>query len=247
VRSLFVVSLPRSLSTTLYHAAAHALQLREPSWTTGGEVLNRERIRGWKHRARPADARFTSKDAAPELFESVVHSLNGSVEQCGFAYKDVVQPFAVAEWLQRSDLRVLKIKRDVAEVAYAMLNRRWHYPDCAASLHDEHPAALIEGLLRAEAALARLPGETVTYPEALESHEPLTGALTALYPEATLAPIGYIDRKFVRTRARLEEKLRESALFRELQQVVVDVRATLEDGSEQRRSRLDRLSVAAST
>ena len=42
--SLFVVSLPRSLSTVTYHAARRALGLAEPTWTTDGEILNLRRF-----------------------------------------------------------------------------------------------------------------------------------------------------------------------------------------------------------
>ena len=41
--SLFVLSLPRSLSTLLYHAAREAMTLCEPAWTSDGEILNADR------------------------------------------------------------------------------------------------------------------------------------------------------------------------------------------------------------
>jgi hypothetical protein len=227
MKSLFVVSLPRSLSTTLYYAASRALALREPNWTTGGEILNRERTRRVCRRgSRATNARFTVRDAEPDLFARVGERLGATVETEGYAYKDVVQPFVVAEWLDPAEFRVLKIERDVAEVAYAMIKRRWHYPGGAASLHRAHPWSLIEGLLRAESVLAALPGETVRYAEAVASHEPLRDALSALYPERPLAPIAYIDRRFERTRAKLEHR-RESELFCQLQRTVDEVRATL--------------------
>ncbi len=232
MRSLFVVSLPRSLSTTLYHAAARALQLDEPAWTTAGEVLNRERMRIGRRRGRAPAARFTAREAQPLLFERLADALSCSVETHGFAYKDVVQPFVVAEWLDPAAFCVLKVRRDIAEVAYAMLNRRWHYPSLAAVLHQASPGALIEGLLRAESVLAGLPGATVDYAAALSSHRPLTAALETLYPDVDLAPIGYIDRHFVQQRRRLEERRRSSPLFHELQQAVQAVRASLEHGGD---------------
>ena len=252
-KSLFVVSLPRSLSTTLYHAASRSLRLREPGWTSGGEILNRDRVRSRRRRTRASHARFTVRESEPDLFAQIGAALAGSVEARGFAYKDVVQPFVVADWLDPAQFCVLKIRRDVAEVAYSMLKRHWHYPASAASVERGHPLALIEGLLRAERALAELPGETVHYGEALESHEPLAGALRALYPGDALSPVGYIDRRFVRTRTRLEERRRDSALFHELREAVARVRASLEGQPPPRPvehaalERLDPLSVAAST
>jgi hypothetical protein len=228
VRSLFVVSLPRSLSTTIYHAAAHALRLREPSFTTGGEILNRDRLRiGHRRGALASDARFTLKEEDPELFATVTNALRATAEPDGFAYKDVVQPFVVADWLDKGAFSVLKVRREVAEVAFAMLRREWHYAGAAASLHTGQPWATVEGLLRAEATLEALPGETVCYADCLTSHEPLDDALRRLYPEVGVEPVSYIDRRFARTRRRLAETRRESSFFQELQEIVAATRERL--------------------
>jgi hypothetical protein len=249
MKSLFVVSLPRSLSTTLYHSASRSLRLLEPAWTSGGEILNRERFSRRESRGAMG-ARFTVRESDPDLFEQVGLLLQDRVERRGFAYKDVVQPFVVAEWLDPSEFCVLRVKRDVAEVAFAMLKRHWHYPDAAASLHSASPRSLIEGLLRADRALDGLGGETVYYGDAVRSHEPLREALQTLYPETPLSPFAYINRGFVRTRNRVERR-RESRLFAELREVVEDVRASLAAGAALAGSsvdrRLDPLSAAAST
>jgi hypothetical protein len=42
--SLFVVGLPRSLATLVFHVARLALRLKEPTWTTDGEVMNVDRF-----------------------------------------------------------------------------------------------------------------------------------------------------------------------------------------------------------
>ena len=243
-RSLFVVSLPRSLSTTLYHASTQALRLREPSWTTGGEILNRERTRA-RRRSRTPDGRFTVRESQPALFAQFESLLGQSVEPFGFAYKDVVQPFVVANWLDAREVCVLKVRRDIAEVAYSMIGRRWDYPADAASLNLTQPRAVIEGLLRAESVLEALPGVTIDYPDALTSHGPLRDALGLLYPNSTLAPIGYIDRKFVRTRARLEDRRRDSVLFHQLRDLVAEVRSSMVALVEPE-PEIDRLSAPAS-
>lgn len=246
MRSLFVVSLPRSLSTTLYHAAAHALRLREPPWTTGGEILNRDRLRiGHKRGALAGDARFTLKGEDPELFATVTDALLKTVEPHGFAYKDVVQPFVVADWLDSRAFSVLKVRREVAEVAFAMLRREWHYAGAAASLATGQPWATVEGLLRAEATIEALPGETVCYADCLTSHAPLDDALRRLYPGVPVEPVSYIDRRFARTRRRLAETRRESWFFQELQEIVGTTRERL--AVESRNDRLPAaLSAAAS-
>jgi hypothetical protein len=224
---LFVVSLPRSLSSLLYVAAVRAIGLAEPAWTSDGEILNRDRVPRRLQRLAPADERFTLLGSAPDVFASVTGYLDRTALRQGFAYKDVVQPFVVGGWEGLGEFRVLKVRRDVAEVAYTMLKRQWLYPAQAASVFDAHPWALVEGLLRAEAVLDALPGETVEYADAIVGHDPLERALRRLYPDAPLAPLRYIDHGFARARRRLESERRGSLVFRRLESVVAAVRERL--------------------
>jgi hypothetical protein len=225
--SLFVVSLPRSLSSLLYTAAAHAIGLAEPRWTSDGEILNRDRVPRRRQRLAPADERFTLLGSAPDVFGDMTSYLDRTALRRGFAYKDVVQPFVVGGWDGLGDFRVLKVRRDVAEVAYTMLKREWLYPARAASAFEAHPWTLVEGLVRAEAVLDALPGETVEYADAVFDHAPLENALRRLYPDASLAPLRYIDRRFARTRRRLEAERRASLVFRRLEWIVREVRERL--------------------
>ena len=229
--SLFVVSLPRSLSSLLYVAAAHAIGLAEPTWTSDGEILNRDRVPRRKQSRMPslapADERFTLLGSAPDVFASMTSYLDRAALRQGFAYKDVVQPFVIGGWEGLGDFRVLKVRRSVAEVAYTMLKRQWLYPAHAASLFDEHPWALVEGLVRAEAVLDALPGETVEYADAVLDHGALEAALSRLYPDAPMVPPRYIDRRFARTRRRLVADRRSSLVFRRLEWIVSAVRERL--------------------
>ena len=225
--SLFVVSLPRSLSSLLYVAAARAIGLSQPTWTSDGEILNRDRVPRRMQSLAPADERFTLLGAAPDVFAGMTNYLDDAALRRGFAYKDVVQPFVIGGWEGLSDFKVLKVRRNVAEVAYTMLKRQWLYPASAASVFDAHPWALVEGLVRAEAVLDALPGETVDYARAVLDHGPLEVAIGRLYPDARLAPVRYIDRGFARTRRRLEAERRDSLLFRKLEWIVSAVRERL--------------------
>ena len=227
IRSLFVVSLPRSLSSLLYVAAARAIGLAEPAWTSDGEILNRERVPRRRQSLAPADERFTLLGSAPDVFAGMMSYLDDAALRQGFAYKDVVQPFVIGGWEGLGDFKVLKVRRDVAEVAYTMLKRQWLYPAHAASVFEAHPWALVEGLVRAEAVLDALPGETVDYADAILDHDPLEAALGRLYPDAPLAPLRYIDRGFARTRSRLEAERRDSLVFRRLEWIVSAVRERL--------------------
>lgn len=234
--SLFVVSLPRSLSSLLYVAAARAVGLGEPTWTSDGEILNRDRVPRRLQSLAPADERFTLLGSAPDVFAEISAYLDRTAQRRGFAYKDVVQPFMVSGWEGLQDFKVLKVRRNVAEVAYTMLKRSWHYPTRAASVFDTHPWALVEGLVRAEAVLDALPGETVEYGDAVLAHGPLEAALRRLYPDAALTPLRYIDRSFVRTRRRLEAERRDSLVLRRLEWIVAAVRERL--GSDEPREEI---------
>jgi hypothetical protein len=225
--SLFLVSLPRSLSSLLYAAAAHAIGLAVPWWTSDGEILNRDRVPRRLQHLAPADERFTLLSSAPGVFEDMTSYLDRTALRRGFAYKDVVQPFVVGGWDGLGDFKVLKVRRDVAEVAYTMLKRQWLYPARAASAFDAHPWTLVEGLVRAEAVLEALPGESVEYADAVLDHDPLESALRRLYPDVPLAPLRYIDRGFTRMRRRLEAERRASLVFRRLEWIVAEVRERL--------------------
>ncbi|TML75826.1 MAG: hypothetical protein E6G12_08290 [Actinobacteria bacterium] len=227
LRSLFVVSLPRSLSSLLYVAAARAIGLAEPAWTSDGEILNRDRVPRRLQCLAPADERFTLLGSAPDAFAGMTTYLDSTARRQGFAYKDVVQPFVIGGWEGLGDFEVLKVRRNVAEVAYTMLKRKWVYPARAASVFDVHPWALVEGLVRAEAVLDALPGETVEYADAVLDHDPLEAALRRLYPDAPVAPLRYIDHGFTRTRRRLEAERRDSLVFRRLEWIVSAVRERL--------------------
>ena len=227
LRSLFVLSLPRSLSSLLYVAAARAIGLAEPDWTSDGEILNRDRVPRRLHSFAPDGQRFTLLGSAPDAFATMTSYLDTAAQRQGFAYKDVVQPFVIGGWEGLGDFEVLKVRRNVAEVAYTMLKRQWLYPAQAASVFEGHPWALVEGLVRAEAVLDALPGETVDYADAVFDHAPLEAALGRLYPGAQLAPPRYIDRRFTRTRRRLEAERRDSLVFRRLEWIVSAVRERL--------------------
>jgi hypothetical protein len=186
--SLFVVALPRSLSSLVYHAVRRSLALRQPEWTTDGEILNVRRFALLAEEGGVEGVKYVERSRDERRFVQLLAFLDQVARREGLAYKDVVQPFLVAEWLPASGLPVLHIDRAVADVAYAMLQRGWHYPAAAAVRErvgvagggGEHavawagggaeaPAAawrdaedmhrdLVAGLHRARRALAAIPG-----------------------------------------------------------------------------------------
>jgi hypothetical protein len=220
MRSLFVVSLPRSLSSLLYQTLRRALGLAEPVWTSDGEVLNLHRFAHLPEGSEVEGLRFTAPARDPERFERLVAFLDQAIAREGFLYKDVVQPFVVARWLPGSGVAALRIERPLADVAFAMSERGWLYPRAAAA-HDEGPEReLIAGLIRAQRALAEIPGPVVRFDELIHDEEPLAAALRGLY--GVVPSPRYLDDGF---RAVREEVLRrrETERWRRLAQLIEEM------------------------
>jgi hypothetical protein len=199
--SLFVVALPRSLSTCVYHAARQALALRQPEWTTDGEILNVRRFAFLAEEGEVEGVKYVERARDPRRFEQLLGFLDQVAQPLGFAYKDVIQPFLLAEWLPAAALRILYIECPLADVAHAMLGRGWLYPSAAgeAASDDEPHLALLRGLARARACLAALPATRVRYDDLIADEEILHAALCTLYGGDLPRP-RYLDDDFRRRR-----------------------------------------------
>lgn len=220
MRSLFVVSLPRSLSSLLYQTLRRTLGLAEPVWTSDGEVLNLHRFAHLPEGSEVEGLRFTDPARDPERFERLVAFLDQAIVREGFLYKDVVQPFVAARWLPGSGLATLRIERPLADVALAMSERGWLYPRAAADRNGDPERQLVAGLVRASRALAEIPGPVLRFDELIHDEEPLAAALRGLYGDVP-AP-RYLDDGF---RAVREEVLRrrETDRWRHLERVIKEV------------------------
>lgn len=220
MRSLFVVSLPRSLSSLLYQTLRRTLGLAEPVWTSDGEVLNLHRFAHLPEGSEVEGLRFTAPERDPERFDRLVAFLDQSIVREGFLYKDVVQPFVVARWLPGSGVAALRIERPLADVAYAMSERGWLYPRAAADHKGGPERELIAGLIRASRALAEIPGPVVRFDELIQDEEPLAAALRSIYGDVP-AP-RYLDEGF---RAVREEVLRrrETGRWHHLAQLIQEM------------------------
>ena len=182
--------------------ARQALGLREPRWVTEGEIMNVDRLAHFTGPRNGFSARFTTRESVPDLYGRLEDLLDDVVRPQGFVYKDVIQPFVVSDWLLRAPVRVLKIERRVADVAYAMANRGWDYPAAVASPGRSGDAALVEGLLRARQALAAVPGATVDYDDLVTSEDALAAAFARLYPDAPAPTVRYRNDVFEHERRR---------------------------------------------
>jgi hypothetical protein len=212
MRSLCVLSLPRSLSTIVYHVVRRSIGAAEPSWTTDGEILNGDRLA--LTAVEGAAAKYVRN--GDERFPRMQAFLDDTVQTEGFAYKDVVNPFVACDWLRRhEELAVLKIRRDVAEVAFSMLQKRWLYPAGAAAGEE----SLIEGLLLASREIERVPGETIEYHDVIRDESVIHRALQRLYTNERVLQVSFIDADFIAQRERVALR-RDSEGYRRLAAIV---------------------------
>ena len=191
--SLFIVSLPRSLSSMTYYIARVVLGLNAPSWTSDGEILNIDRYALYPGPDHDTSIKFLLKEKNAALFQVAIDFLVQATVPTGFAYKDVVQPFVVSEWLRSSQFCVLRIKRNLTDVAFSMLRQGWHYPRFGSRSEGDLEEMVIEGIIRAEMALDRVPGEQVDYDNLMADESVLRNALVKLYPSDTIQEFKYTD------------------------------------------------------
>jgi hypothetical protein len=196
MNSLFVISLPRSLSSLTYYIARVALGLKAPSWTSDGEILNVDRYVLYPGPSHDTSVKFIVKEDHPRLFQCALDFLDQAAVPSGFAYKDVIHPFVVSEWLRSNEFRVLRIRRQVTDVVYSMLSHEWFYPKTASRSQGEVEDMVIEGIIRASLALDSAPGEHIDYDELIADENVLRNALVKLYPGSGVTACQYLNESF---------------------------------------------------
>lgn len=211
MRSLFVLSLPRSLSSRVYHAARQALGLAQPVWTTDGELLNVDRHVLYRGDRRDQNLKFLRPHHAPAIADRITAFLDQCAAREGFAYKDVVQPFVCAAWRGLSEFRVLRIRRPLADIALSIQEQGWVYPAHAVRRVSPRPDDALRGLLLAERALSRVPARVVEYDELIRREGALGDALAELYPGHPIHTPPWLDAASIAVRDRLLARRRTPA------------------------------------
>jgi len=208
IPSLFILSLPRSLSSDLYHLSSQALGLAKPTWTTDGEILNKDRVHPGMPYTPSTFLKYTTKNQNAESFSTMQSYLNHLVQPVGHIYKDVVQSFVMEEWLSvHPELKVLIIERNVIDVAHAMLMREWYWPgDIIENSSPNIFSKIVFGLKTAEATLKKVNGLSIKYEEFIENETILQKALQSLYPEIEVPLIPYLTEEFVAYRAVVKKR-----------------------------------------
>jgi hypothetical protein len=176
-----------------YYIARVAVGLNAPSWTSEGEILNIDRYALYPGPRHDTSIKFLLKEKNAALFQVAIDFLDQATVPGGFAYKDVVQPFVVSEWLCSSQFRVLRIKRNLTDVAFSMLHQGWHYPRFASRSEGDLEEMVIEGIMRADMALDCVPGEQIDYDDLMVDESVLRNALVKLYPNDTVQEFKYTD------------------------------------------------------
>lgn len=222
IRSLFVVSLPRSLSTLIHYQCSLILRLKSPAWADAGEVLNPDRILIASGGLGSNADKFIRPEQAVR-FATLTEFLNDLINPYDCVYKDVVQPFVVSQWLQKSNVAVLHIRRPIAEVAWAMLKRGWLYPGNGEPQDRPEKNRLINGLVKAARVLDKVSAEHLDFDQLISSEDALRSALQRLYPELEIPSINYIDRDFRERREMVETKRCEDPEWPAFQQEVAEL------------------------
>ena len=226
MKSLFIVSLPRSLSTVVYHVARLALGLEQPSWTSDGEVLNYDRFTLRDESAHDRGAKYVRHEKEPLLFQQLLTFADDTLKRQDFAYKDVVQPFLLSTFLTEKEFAVLKIKRNLTDVCYSMFQKEWFYPARAAEKSTCLDDAVVEGLIQAESVIHSIPGETIHYDDFIDNERVIRNSLVALYPNDKIKGFTFIDDDF-RERTEKILKRRETDLYKEIAQRVERMRTEI--------------------
>jgi hypothetical protein len=212
MKSLFLVSLPRSLSSLLFHAVRKALGLAEPCWTSDGEVLNLHRFALMPVEGAIDGVRFLRRQEDPVCFDRLLAFLDQVAVREGFLYKDVVHPFIMAHWLPASGFASLRIERPLADIAWSMIDRGWLYPRAAAVGVGDPERELLAGLVRAQQALASIPAPVVRFDDLIYDEEPLAAALRSLYGEVPHPR--YLDDRFRAMRDEVTARRTTTRYFR---------------------------------
>ncbi len=196
MRSLFIISLPRSLSTLVFDQACLAINLHAPGWVSSGELLNPDRwftgtqIPHGAAKFIPAEKQFQT--------EQLLSFLSDTVKSKGHCYKDVTQPFATSKWLinQQQKLAVIRIERPLTDIAYAMQAQGWRYPANAINNTEYHLDNFLNGLIIARNALRTVPAISVPFDDLIHDETTLATALQKLYPNNAINSIQYITPAF---------------------------------------------------
>ena len=183
--SLLIIGHPKGLTTQTWLACQKVAELRIPSQTSAGEILNHDRSKEIK--------RFNFFDKSEECYDACKEILDRHL--LGWLVKDVVQPHAVCRYITEHPgaFRVLFIDRDPVIV-------HWRQSFVWPMGLDDDPADNIEMFRNASDAVLTFEDVTENPPAVWDALRNLGYAITE---------VDYIDAEFRRIRRLQKEKLQE--------------------------------------
>jgi hypothetical protein len=218
--SLFVLSLPRSLSSAICNISSLALDLKTPEWTSDGEILNIDRVDSSIAADKSYFQKYSLTGLNTDPYSHMFGFLNRMVRPTGYVYKDVVQPFVMSAYLKLNNFPVLIIDRNIIDIAYSMVIRNWFYPaDIVIDCDLDSITKLVLGLKKAKEEIQTVEGVHLNYDEFIYDENCLQIALHELYPRKVIPNLRYIndDFKYYRDSVILR---RETSLYQQLSLVL---------------------------
>ena len=213
-RSLFILSLPRSLSSNIQRSVTQTGFLKNPFWTSSGEILNLDRLKSVVARKKNEKSHYLTISSGADRYQELLNYLDESVFERGYVFKDVVQPFVITQWLSKNPYPVIKIQRNFNEIVYRMIKQQWFYPVNASDGSEKNLHNMVVGLRRGWKAIQSVPGITLNYADLVESEEPLRIALSELYPDFDFSELSYVNSKFKEESKKQQAILTDKEFYR---------------------------------
>jgi hypothetical protein len=167
--------------------------------------------------------KFTDTRQAKPFYKTT-DFLNQLVKPQGFIYKDVTQPFVVSDWIKTRGIKAIYIKRNIADVAYSMLAKRWEYPAKLFPEVQNKQVALIKGLVSAQTALNSIPAIQLDFEQIIFDERPLRETLPSLCNETDFQYINYIDEQFEKARDQILNR-RKSESYKKIGEIADNLEA----------------------
>lgn len=221
--SLFIVALPRSLSSEIFQVLRSMTGLKEAQWATDGEILNLDRHILHSHqKAEEVQAlKYLRLDHSPETFHRGMTFLDDCTQQNGYIYKDVVQPFLLSAWPSLKNFNSIYVDRKVEDVAFSVLRQKWEWPAHALTRSQVQRHDVIRGLLLAQKTLQEMPCRRIEFEKVIFEASSLEEVLEGY----DFKPVNYLTPDFCRRRDQTLSK-RHTAEYLELAEEIQGIRET---------------------
>ena len=207
-----------------YDICRKMIRHNAPDWTTSGEITNSDRFSIAAKQKFGHLPKFIRKEQDPMLADKVWSILDENIKPVEYVYKDVTQPFLVAEWLAAHDYPTLILHRHPVDVAFAMWQKEWFYPAASVSLETTLKRKMMTGLCDAQKVLATVQGVSVHFEQMLHDETLVQSALKELYCSNTLPVVRYLYPEFRNYSSQVKLR-KENPLYQEFLSIYEDLQS----------------------